>query len=86
MIYSTMLKYMGFFSADSRTNTSAFIVSWCRYFNDTGRLRSLVTELDTDPKDGFHDYKVDFVVKNEEATSVSIIFMMYLKNDLIDCD
>ena len=26
-----------------------------------------------DPKDGFHDYKVDFVVKNEEATSVSMI-------------
>ena len=63
------------FSANTETNTSAFIVSWCRYFNDTGRLRSLVTELDMDPKDGFHDYKVDFVVKNEEATSVSINFL-----------
>ena len=69
------MKYEVHFSADSKTNTSAFIVSWCRYFNNTGRLRSLVTELDTDPKDGFHDYKVDFVVKNEEATSVSINFL-----------
>ena len=68
------MKYEVHFSADTKTNTSAFIVSWCRYFNDTGRLRSLVTELDMDPKDGFHDYKVDFVVKNEEATSVSINF------------
>lgn len=53
-------------------NTSAFIVSWCRYFNDTSRMRSLVTEIDINPSDGFHNYKVEFAVKNEEATSVSI--------------
>lgn len=60
-------------TANLKTNTSAFIVSWCRYFNDTSRMRNLVTEIDVDPSDGFHNYKVEFAVKNEEATSVSML-------------
>jgi hypothetical protein len=34
-------------------------------------MRKLVTEIDDDPSAGFHDYRVNFAVKNEEATSVS---------------
>lgn len=36
-------------------------------------MRNLVTEIDVDPSDDFHNYKVEFAVKNEEATSVSML-------------
>lgn len=53
-------------------NISVFIVFWCRYFNDISRMRSLVIEIDINLSDGFYNYKVEFVVKNEEVIFVSI--------------
>lgn len=53
-------------------NISVFIVFWCRYFNDMSRMRSLVIEIDINLSDGFYNYKVEFVVKNEEVIFVSI--------------
>lgn len=35
-------------------------------------MRSLVTGIDINTSDGFHNYKVEFAVKNEEVSSVSM--------------
>uniref|UniRef100_K1PPK2 Protocadherin Fat 4 n=1 Tax=Magallana gigas TaxID=29159 RepID=K1PPK2_MAGGI len=51
-------------------------------------MRSLVTEIDMNPSDGFYNYKVEFAVKNEEATSTVICMMVYMDDNFLNeiCD
>lgn len=52
-------------------------MSWCRYFNNTRRMGKLVSEIKVNPSDDFYNYKIEFAVRNEDSTSVSIKFEMF---------
>lgn len=67
-----MLKIIFFqITANSHTNESAFIVAWCRYFNNTRRMSKLVSDIKINPSEGFYSYTIEFAVKNEDSMSVS---------------
>lgn len=65
-------------SANAQTNESAFVVSWCRYFNNTRRMSKLMTEIKINPSKDFYNYKIEFAVKNEDSTSVSLFTVLTL--------
>lgn len=62
--------------ANAQTNESAFVVSWCRYFNNTRRMSKLMAEIKINPSKDFHNYKIEFAVKNEDSTSVSLFTVL----------
>lgn len=64
--------------ANAQTNESAFVVSWCRYFNNTRRMSKLMAEIKINPSKDFHNYKIEFAVKNEDSTSVSLFIVLRL--------
>lgn len=66
-----MLKIFFLNTANSHTNESAFIVAWCRYFNNTRRMSKLVSDIKINPSEGFYSYTIEFAVKNEDSMSVS---------------
>ena len=67
-----MLKIFFLNTANSHTNESAFVVAWCRYFNNTRELSKLVSNIKINPSEGFFNYQIEFAVRNEDAMSVSI--------------
>lgn len=63
---------MGFyFPANPSLNASAYIVSWCRYFNNTREKFRLKTEVNFDPSEVYNTYTIKFDVRSLEATLVS---------------
>ncbi|XP_062596534.1 uncharacterized protein LOC134257978, partial [Saccostrea cucullata] len=76
------------YSADNRSDASAFIVSWCRYVNNTRQMSKLKTEIQINPSDDFYNYKIDFVVKNEDSVSTKWCMMVYVEEEFINeiCD
>lgn len=60
-----------FFVANPSQNASGYIVSWCRYFNNTREKFRLKTEVNFDPSAVYKSYIIKFEVKSEEATLVS---------------
>lgn len=73
-LYQNRIQYqfcIAFLSANPAQNASGYLVSWCRYFNNTKEKFRLKTEVNFDPSEVYKTYVIKFDVRSEEATLVS---------------
>ncbi|XP_053400990.1 uncharacterized protein LOC123541000 [Mercenaria mercenaria] len=59
-----------------------YIVTWCKFFNNTGQSMSVRSELHFSPSEEFHHYRIKFFIVKEDITATICINVFADENQI----